>query len=61
MSVLVWLLPLALGLGLTGLFAFLWSLRNNQYDDLEGASLRILDDDDLDQPAPQARDKPTRT
>lgn len=47
MSVLIWLVPMALGLGLTGLFAFLWSLRNNQYDDLEGAALRILDDDDL--------------
>lgn len=51
MSVLVWLVPMALGLGLTGLFAFLWSLRNNQYDDLEGAALRVLDDDDLVTPA----------
>ncbi len=49
MSVLVWLVPMALGLGLTGLCAFLWSLRSNQYDDLEGAALRILDDDDLAQ------------
>jgi cbb3-type cytochrome oxidase maturation protein len=38
---------MALGLGLIGLFAFLWSLRSGQYDDLTGASLRILDDDDL--------------
>lgn len=51
MSVLIWLVPMALGLGLTGLFAFLWSLRNNQYDDLEGAALRVLDDDDLVTPA----------
>jgi cbb3-type cytochrome oxidase maturation protein len=51
MNVLVWLVPMALGLGLTGLFAFLWSLRNNQYDDLEGAALRVLDDDDLATPA----------
>jgi cbb3-type cytochrome oxidase maturation protein len=34
-------------LGLTGLFAFVWALRNGQYDDVEGASLRILSDDDL--------------
>jgi len=56
MNVLVWLVPMALGLGLTGLFAFLWSLRSNQYDDLEGAALRILDDDDLiqrSQPLPE--------
>jgi cbb3-type cytochrome oxidase maturation protein len=47
MSVLVYLVPMALGLGLAGLVAFLWSLRNGQYDDLEGAALRILDDDDI--------------
>lgn len=47
MNVLVYLLPLALGLGLTGLFAFLWSLRTGQYEDLDGAALRVLGDDDL--------------
>jgi cbb3-type cytochrome oxidase maturation protein len=49
MNVLVYLLPLALGLGLTGLFAFLWSLRAGQYDDLDGAALRVLGDDDVTQ------------
>ncbi len=48
MNILVYLLPLALGLGLTGLFAFLWSLKHGQYDDLEGAPLRALSDDDLE-------------
>jgi cbb3-type cytochrome oxidase maturation protein len=57
MSVLIWLVPMALGLGLTGLFAFLWSLRNNQYDDLEGAALRILDDDDLAEPSRQVPER----
>lgn len=47
MNVLVYLVPMALGLGLTGLFAFLWSLRAGQYDDLEGAAIRILDDEDV--------------
>jgi cbb3-type cytochrome oxidase maturation protein len=47
MSVLVYLVPMALGLGLAGLAAFLWSLRTGQYDDLDGAALRILDDDDV--------------
>jgi cbb3-type cytochrome oxidase maturation protein len=47
MNVLVYLVPMALGLGLAGLFAFLWSLRSGQYDDLDGAALRILEDDDL--------------
>jgi cbb3-type cytochrome oxidase maturation protein len=46
-NVLVYLLPLALLLGLTGLFAFLWSLKTGQYDDLDGAAVRVLSDDDL--------------
>ncbi len=47
MNVLVYLVPMALALGLTGLAAFLWSLRTGQYDDLDGAALRILSDDDV--------------
>ena len=45
MSHLVFLIPIALGLGVLGLVAFIWSLRNGQYDDLDGAAQRILDDD----------------
>jgi len=37
MEVLVFLVPLAPGARLVGLIAFLWSLKNGQYDDLEGA------------------------
>jgi cbb3-type cytochrome oxidase maturation protein len=48
MNVLIVLVPLALGLGLTGLVAFLWSLRSGQYDDMDGAALRILPDDDVE-------------
>jgi cbb3-type cytochrome oxidase maturation protein len=47
MNVLIYLVPMALVLGLTGLTAFLWSLRSGQYDDVEGAALRVLSDDDL--------------
>ena len=46
MNALIFLIPIALGLGALGLAAFLWSLKTGQYDDLEGASWRILDDDD---------------
>jgi cbb3-type cytochrome oxidase maturation protein len=53
MNVLIYLLPIALSLGLLGLFAFLWSLRNGQYEDLEGAALRVLADDDIDDPEGQ--------
>jgi cbb3-type cytochrome oxidase maturation protein len=48
MNVLVYLIPMALGLGLIGLFAFLWALRSSQYTDVEGAALRALSDDDLE-------------
>jgi cbb3-type cytochrome oxidase maturation protein len=46
MSMLIYLIPVALFLGGLGLVAFLWSLRSGQYDDLEGAAYRILDDED---------------
>ncbi|HUT41750.1 MAG TPA: cbb3-type cytochrome oxidase assembly protein CcoS [Gammaproteobacteria bacterium] len=45
MNLLVFLIPVALFLGALGLAAFIWSLRNGQYDDLDGAAERILDDD----------------
>ena len=47
MKVLAYLIPVALLLGLTGLVAFLWSLKSGQYDDLDGAAIRILLDDDI--------------
>jgi cbb3-type cytochrome oxidase maturation protein len=40
------LIPVALFLGVLGLAAFLWSLRSGQYDDLDGAAVRILQDED---------------
>jgi cbb3-type cytochrome oxidase maturation protein len=47
MTILLYLVPIALSLGLLGLFSFLWALKSGQFDDLEGAALRILDDDDI--------------
>lgn len=47
MNILVILFPLALGLGLAGLAAFFWCMRNGQYADLEGSGWRVLQDDDL--------------
>jgi len=47
-NVLAYLVPVALALGLTGLGAFLWSLGSGQYDDIDGAAIRILPDDDLE-------------
>lgn len=46
MSILVYLIPVALFLGGISLLAFLWALRSGQYDDMDGAAQRILLDDD---------------
>lgn len=46
MSGILILMPIALGLGLTGLAAFFWSARTGQFEDLEGAAQRILIDDE---------------
>lgn len=45
MSGLVVLIPIAVAMGLVALATFLWALRSGQYEDLDGASQRILDDD----------------
>ncbi|MBB6411535.1 cbb3-type cytochrome oxidase assembly protein CcoS [Mesorhizobium sangaii] len=50
MSYLAFLVPVAILLGLLGLAAFMWTLRNEQYEDLDGAAARILMDDDQDEP-----------
>lgn len=50
MTVLLYLVPLALLLGAIGLAAFLWSLNSGQYDDLEGSAARMLSDDDIEEP-----------
>lgn len=46
MTTLSLLIPVALGLGALGLGAFLWSLTSGQYEDLDGAAVRILHDAD---------------
>jgi cbb3-type cytochrome oxidase maturation protein len=45
MTALVYLVPIALLLGVTALAAFLWALRTGQFEDLEGAGWRVLEDD----------------
>ena len=45
---------LGLALGLAGLGAFVWSMKSGQFDDLEGAAHRVLDDEDL----PQSEQRP---
>lgn len=46
MSVLVYLIPVSVILGVAGLAAFLWSFKSGQYQDLDGAAQRVLFDDE---------------
>jgi cbb3-type cytochrome oxidase maturation protein len=46
MTGLLFLIPVALTLGLAGLAAFFWALRSGQFDDPDGAANRILIEDD---------------
>lgn len=46
MTGLLFLIPVALTLGLLGLAAFFWAMRDGQFDDPDGAASRILLDDD---------------
>ncbi|WP_207462659.1 cbb3-type cytochrome oxidase assembly protein CcoS [Azospirillum sp. SYSU D00513] len=56
MTSLLFLIPIALFLGLLALAGFFWSLRNGQYEDMDGSATRFLHDDDRPLPAaPSAR------
>lgn len=57
MNGIAFLIPIALLLGLAGLATFFWSLGSGQYDDLDGASMRILIDEDRPAPEKERRDK----
>ena len=45
MEVFVYLIPAALFLSGVGPAGFLWALRSGQFEDLNGAAHRILEDD----------------
>ena len=51
MTGLAFLIPIALGMGALGLLAFFWSLRDGQYEDMDGAAARILIDEDEEEDA----------
>ncbi len=46
MTALAWLIPAALVLGGLGLAAFLWALNSGQFEDLDGAAYRALEDEE---------------
>jgi cbb3-type cytochrome oxidase maturation protein len=41
-GLLALLVSIALGMGLAGLLAFLWSMKSGQLEDLDGAAERVL-------------------
>ncbi|MEQ8556956.1 MAG: cbb3-type cytochrome oxidase assembly protein CcoS [Henriciella sp.] len=55
MTGLIYLIPVALLLGLLGLGAFIWATKSGQFDDPEGARYRILIDED--KPLPDKPDE----
>lgn len=57
MTSLVWLVPIALGMGAVALVAFLWSMRSGQYEDLDGAAERVLLDREEDRPIDDGRQR----
>lgn len=57
MSVLAYLIPVALALGGAGLALFFWAMRNGQFEDLEGAANRILIDDEEDTAGAEANEQ----
>jgi len=53
MTLLLFLGPFSVGIGLLGLFAFIWTVRARQYDDPKGDAGRILTDHLQDGPPHQ--------
>lgn len=57
MDVIIYLIPIALLLGIAGLAAFFWSMKTGQFDDLDGAAMRALRNDDGSMPGSEPTDK----
>lgn len=46
MNILYFLVPLALILAFVGIGAFVWSVRNGQFEDVETPAMRVLFEDE---------------
>jgi len=46
MDILLYLIPIAITLGVLWLAGFMWAMKHEQFEDLEGNAERILRDDD---------------
>lgn len=60
MTVLAWLIPIALAMGVVALLGFIWSMRAGQYDDLDGAAERVLLTQKEDRPLIDPKDQSAR-
>ncbi len=61
MEILYVLIPLSIILVGVAIRVFIWAVRNDQFDDLEGPAHSILFDDDENQIPPESRKKRTST
>jgi cbb3-type cytochrome oxidase maturation protein len=50
-NILYFLVPLALMLAALGVWAFVWSVKSGQFDDVETPGMRVLFDDELQEPS----------
>ena len=57
MNVIIFIIPIALLLGFIGLVAFVWALKSGQFDDLDGAAVRILDEELEERPIQEPVEK----
>lgn len=57
MDILIFLIPITFCLAIAGLIAFMWNIKNKQYDDLEGAANRILFDENFTENKEEKNDK----
>ena len=57
MAILYILIPLSLVLIGVAIWTFIWAVKNEQFEDLDGPAHSILYDDDQDMIPPEARPK----
>jgi len=56
MNILFFLIPLSLLLFAAAVWAFLWAVNHDQFEDMEGPAYSILFDDDEARPAVSGKD-----
>ncbi len=54
MTVILYMVAASVGIGAGGLLLFLWALKNGQFEDLDGAAMRILLDDGSEEGRPKS-------